>query len=211
MKTLAIVLSLAIAGVSQGAPPKPGSVSKNVKFSLRSGSSFKNSKLNRHKNKIVVIMLMTPWCPICQSHAKAVGDGILDHFYDPARGKLRGRNDRRVKIQSILLSTEEAAQWDSVNSAFATQNGFRKWGIDAKPNRKSPRKLLGYYRGGFIKSSDLYDWGNDRRRLVVINMVKGSPRHRFREILVNQNSFSASDVDSVIARINAVRPRKKKR
>lgn len=211
MKILAIVLSLAIAGVSQGAQPEPGDVSKNLKFSLRSGESFKNSNLNRHKNRIVVVMLMTPWCPICQSHSKAVGDEILDHFNDPSRGKLRGRNDRGVKIQSILLSTEEAAQWDSVNAAFAAQNGFRKWGIDARTNRSSPRTLLGYYRGGFIQSSNLNDWGNDRRRLVVINTVAGSPRHKFREILVNQNSFSASDAKSVIAQINKVRPKRTKK
>ena len=211
MKTLALLLSLAVAGIAQAAPPEPGSVSDNVKFSLRSGNSFKSSSLKRHQNKILVVMLMTPWCPICQSHSKAVGDGILDHFNDPARGKLRGRNDRGVKIESILLSTEEAPQWDSVNAAFAAQNGFRRWGIDAKPNRSSPRPLLGYYRGGFINSTNLHDWGNDRRRLIIVNMVNRSPRHRFGEILVNQNSFSASDAASAIARINAVRKGKKKR
>lgn len=208
MKTLVLLLALAVPALASA--PKAGSISKNVKYSLQKGSAFQRSNLRKNKNRIVVMMLMTPWCPICQSHSRNVGMEVLAHFNDPARGKRRGRNNRGVRIESILLSTEEAAQWDNVNSQFAQQNGFRRWGLDAKPDRSSPRQLLGFYRGGFIDSSNLYDWGDDRRRLVIVNLVRNSPRHKDREILVNVNEFSPSDAKSVISRINRVRRARKR-
>lgn len=211
MKPLSILLALAIPAIADASPPAAGSISKNVQYSLSKGSSFQRSSLGKNQNKIVVLMMMTPWCPICQSHSRAVGTDILSHFNDPARGNRQGRNARGVPIESILLSTEEAPQWDNVNSQFAAQNGFRQWGLDAKPDRTSPRQLLGFYRGGFIDSTNLYDWGDDRRRLVIINMVKKSRRHEFREILVNVNEFSAADAKAVIRRIDRVQRVRKRR
>jgi thiol-disulfide isomerase/thioredoxin len=206
MKTILASILLATALMAGAVEIPTGSISKNESFSLRKGEKFKKSKLQKSDGKIVILMMMTPWCPICQSHSKAVGDGLLDYYNSNSRGKMRGKNAKGVKIESILLSTEEAPQWDSVNSQFASQNGFKKWGLDAMPDRSEPRTLLGYFRGGFINSSNLYDWGDDRRRLVVINMVRNSPKHAYREIIVNQNSFTSADAAKVRKAIDAIKP-----
>lgn len=197
---------LATAAASLAAERPAGSTSKNISFAVREGDGFRKSNLSAYEGKIVVIMMMTPWCPICQSHASAVGDGLLDYFYAASRNKLRGKNARGIPIENILLSTEEAAQWDPVNTSFSAKNGFRRWGLDANPDRSSPRTLLGYFRGGFINSSNLYDWGDDRRRLVVINLVRNSPTHSYREIIINRNTFSSRDFARARAAINAVKP-----
>ncbi len=208
MKTIPIILSLAMAtSIANAAPPAVGAISDNQQFARKSGAGFTSTSLNDYEGKILVVMLMTPWCPICQSHSQAVGNGILDHFDDASRGSLRSKNDNGVPIQSILLSTEEAASWDSVNASFSSTNGYDQWGLDADAQRMNPRTLLGYYRGGFINSSNLYDWGNDRRRVVVLNLLKGSPSHSFREIIINQNSYSSSNNTSARAAINAILPK----
>ncbi len=206
MKTLLASLCLASSLITEAAPPSVGSVARNVSFAVRDGAGFKRADLKAYEGKIVVLMMMTPWCPICQSHASAVGDGIPDYFNSPTRKKLRGRNAHGVPIESILLSTEVAPQWDRVNAQFAPQNGFRNWGLDAKTDRTKPRTLLGYFRGGFINSSNLYNWGEDRRRVVVLNLVKNSATHQYREIVVNQNSFTSADAAGVQAAINAIQP-----
>ncbi len=106
-----------------------------------------------------------------------MGDGILDFFNASSRGTLLGKNDRGIPIVSILLSTEEAESWDSVNASFASTNGYQRWGLDANADRTNPRTMLGYFRGGFIADPNLYAWGNDRRRLVVLNLVRNSTTH----------------------------------
>lgn len=205
MRTLLAFLFLA-SGHAGAAPPAVGSISKNVSFAVRDDGGFKPADLKNYEGKILVLMMMTPWCPICQSHAGSVGEGVLDYFNAPSRKKLRGRNAHGIKIESILLSTEEAPQWDRVNTSFAPQNSFRNWGLDAKADRSRPRRLLGYFRGGFINSPDLYDWGDDRRRVVVINLVKDSATHQYREIVINRNSFSSADAAGARAAINAIQP-----
>lgn len=85
----------------------------------------------------------------------------------------------------------------------------RSGGLDANAQRQNPRLALGYYGGGFpngVNSSNLYDWGEDRRRVVVLNLVRNSASHDFREILINQNSFTASDAAAAQALINSVTP-----
>jgi SLT domain-containing protein len=91
-----------------------------------------------------------------------------------------------------------------VNKSFSTTNGFSQWGLDADTQRQNPRQLLGYFRGGFINSSNLYDWGNDRRRLVVLNLVEGSASHSFREIVINTNSYTSSNDTAARAAINRI-------
>lgn len=181
--------------------------SSNQTFAVRDGTSFKNTSIDAYEGKILVVMLMTPWCPGCQSNASAVGDGILDHFNASTRGTLRGKNNNGIEIASILLSTEPSSGWDTTNSSFAFTNGYKQWGLDADAARANPRKLLGYYRGGFpngVNSPNLYDWGEDRRRVVVLNLVKNSASHAYREIILNQNYFDSGDAtDSQIA-INAI-------
>lgn len=204
MKTL--LVSFFIACTITAAVAAPPVIAKNVSFAVKAGEGFKKANLNAYQGKILILMLMTPWCPICQSHAGAVGDGILDHFNSPSRKKLRGKNANGIEIESVLLSTEEAPQWDNVNRLFAPQNGFMNWGLDARIDRTSPRTLLGYFRGGFINSNNLYDWGDDRRRLVVINLVKDSTTHRYRQIIINQNAFSSRDASAARAAINAIKP-----
>ncbi len=207
MKTIPMFLSLAIfSSFANAAAPAVGSISDNQQFARKSVSGFTATSLAEYEGRILILMMMTPWCPICQSHAQAVGKGLLDHFDNPSRGSLRGRNDNGVPIQSVLLSTEEAASWDNVNESFSTTNGFKQWGLDADTQRRNPRKLLGYYRGGFINSSNLYDWGNDRRRVVVLNLLKGSASHSFREIVLNQNSYSSANNAAARAAINQIVP-----
>jgi len=206
MKILIVLLASSV--LAMAGPPPVGSPSKNVKFSVRSGEGFRNASLKNYDGKILIIMLMTPWCPICQSHSKSVGDGLLDWFDSPSRGKKRGKNAKGVEIESILLSTEPAPNWDALSISFAPTNGFMNWGLDARADRSTPRTLLGYFRGGFINSSDLYDWGDDRRRLVVINLVKGSRSHGYREILINTNSFTSADAKKARAAIDKVKPAK---
>ncbi len=204
--TLSLLLLAATACALQAAAPAVGSIAENRSFARNNGVNFTNTNLDAYEGKILVVMLMTPWCPICQSHSQAVGDGVLDFFENSTRGTLRGKNDRGVPIHSILLSTEEAAQWDSVNESFSTTNGYKQWGLDANAQRGNPRTMLGYFRGGFINSANLYDWGNDRRRVVILNLVRNSGSHSYREIVLNRNTYSSSDNASTRAAINAIRP-----
>ncbi len=208
MKPLLTALLLATTtGLSSAAAPAISSVSTNRSFAVTNNAGvLSNMDTNDFEGKILVIMMMTPWCPFCQSNAQAVGAGLASYFGNSSRGTLKDKNDRGVPIQTLLLSTEEAAQWDSVNQSFASTNGYQKWGIDANANRSNPRLSLGYYRGGYIDSSNLYDWGNDRRRLVVLNLVRGSASHSYREIILNQNAYSSSDNDVARAAINAIQP-----
>lgn len=205
MKILAsLILSASLATASE---IPVGHVAIEQLFATRSGSQFVNTNLQTYDGKILVIMLMTPWCPFCQSNASAVGDGLLSHFNSSSRGILTGKNAHGVPIESVLLSTEEAAQWDSVNASFASSNGFGKWGLDANAIRGNPRRLLGYFRGGFINSSNLYSWGEDRRRVIVLNMVRNSGTHEYREIVINQNSYSSGDNATAREAIDAIQPR----
>ncbi len=198
---------LLLASLASAAQIPVGNVANDQFFATRSGNQFQNVSLPAYDGKIVIIMLMTPWCPFCQSNASAVGSGLLAHFNASSRGSLMGKNANGVPIESVLLSTEEAAQWDSVNASFASTNGFGQWGLDANASRSDPRKLLGYFRGGFINSANLYSWGDDRRRVVVLNMVKDSTTHDYREIVINQNAYSASDDTAARAAINAIQPK----
>lgn len=205
MKLHAVALILGALTTLAPAQQLPvGSTSNNRNFAVRSGNTFSNVDLTDYDGKILLIMMMTPWCPNCQSNAQAVGDGILDHFDASSRGTLRGKNANGVEIHSILLSTEEAASWDDVNASFATTNGYEQWGLDANAQRNNPRENLGYFRGGFIASSNLYDWGNDRRRVVVLNLVRNSASHAYREIVINQNSFTSADNSAARSAINAI-------
>ncbi|MCW1924527.1 hypothetical protein OKA05_18320 [Luteolibacter arcticus] len=207
MKSPALLLTTALAASAMELPPD--TISANQSFAVRNGNQFSSSSLDAYEGRILVLMMMTPWCPFCQSNASAVGDGVLDHFNAASRGALRGRNNHGIEIDSLLLSTEPAAQWDSTNSSFATANGYEKWGLDANIQRQTPRVLLGYYRGGYpngVNSSNLYDWGNDRRRVVVMNLVRASATHGFREIVINQNAFTASNAAEAQALINSIQP-----
>lgn len=207
MKTKLTFLFLwVLTSFANATPPAVGSISENQPFARASESSpgFNATDLNAQEGRILILMMMTPWCPICQSNAQGVGSGLLAHFNNPTRGALRGKNDNGVPIESILLSTEESDAWDAVNTSFSTKNGFDHWGLDADTQRQNPRRLLGYFRGGFINSSDLYDWGNDRRRLVVLNLVKGSASHAFREIVINTNSYSSINDTAARAAINGI-------
>lgn len=202
-----LLFALAIVSpFARAAAPAVGSVAENQSFAIRSGTGFNSASLNEYQGGILILMMMTPWCPSCQSNSQAVGGGLLDFFDDPARGALTGKNDKGVPIRSLLLSTEEAASWDNVNQSFATTNGFHQWGLDADAQRRSARTLLGYFRGGFINSSNLYDWGDDRRRIVVLNLVDGSSSHSYREIILNQNSYSSGDNMAARAAINSIAP-----
>ena len=203
LQIAALILG-AMATLATAAQPPVGSASSNRNFAIRSGNTFRNVDLTDYDGKILLIMMMTPWCPFCQSNAQAVGDGILDHFNASSRGTLRGKNANGIEIHSILLSTEEAASWDDVNASFATTNGYEQWGLDANAQRNNPRQNLGYFRGGFIASSNLYDWGNDRRRVVVLNLVRNSASHAYREIVINQNSFTSADNSAARSAINAI-------
>lgn len=207
MKSLSSLLATALAASAMELPPN--AISTNQGFAVRNGSTFANSSLDAYEGKILVIMMMTPWCPFCQSNARAVGDGILDPFHAAARGALRGKNNHGIEIDSLLLSTEPAAQWDSTNSSFATANGYEKWGLDATALRQNPRVMLGYYRGGYpdgVNSSNLYDWGEDRRRVVVLNLVPNSASRGYREIVINQSAFDASDATKAQTLINSITP-----
>ncbi len=208
MKPLLAALLLATTtGLSTAAAPAVGSVSTSRSFAVANNTgNLSNTYTGDYDGSILVIMFMTPWCPNCQSNAQAVGSGLASFFAASSRGNLKDKNDRGVPMRTLLLSTEEAAEWDDVNDSFASTNGYQKWGIDANANRTNPRLSLGYYRGGFINSANLYDWGNDRRRLVILNLVRGSASHSYREIVLNQNAYSSSDNTAARAAINAVRP-----
>ena len=207
MKSPLFLLATALAASAMELPPS--SISTNQSFAVRNGTTFANTTFDAYEGKILVLMMMTPWCPGCQSNASAVGDGILDPFHAISRGSLRGKNNHGIEIDSLLLSTEPASSWDGTNATFASSNGYEKWGLDANAQRQSPRFALGYYRGGFpngINSSNLYDWGEDRRRVVVLNLVPNSASHGYREIIINQISFDSSDASTAQALINAIQP-----
>lgn len=207
---LSAFLLTAAAGLSTAAepilPPAVGSVSNLRSFAVAdANSALSNLGTADYDGSILVIMFMTPWCPFCQSNAQAVGSGLAAYFSAASRGALMDKNDNGVPIRTLLLSTEEAAQWDGVNKSFANLNGYKEWGLDALADRSDPRLSLGYFReGGFIVSTDLHDWGNDRRRLVVLNLVRNSASHPYSTILLNQNSYTSSNNTAARAAINAV-------
>lgn len=207
MKIMLRLLSFAmLCSFANAAAPAVGSISPNQQFARKSSNGFDLVSLDDYEGKILVIMMMTPWCPICQTNSQAVGNGLLDHFDSPSRGNLRGKNDNGVPIQSVLLSTEQAASWDETNQSFSAANGFNQWGLDANAQRQNPRQLLAYFRGGFINSNNLSEWGNDRRRIVVLNLVNGSTSHSFREIIINQNFYTSSNNVAARAAVNAILP-----
>ncbi len=204
----ALLLAFTLVTSAQTAPPV-GSITENQSFSIYNGGSLTDADLTAYDGKILVIMMMTPWCPICQTNSEAVGDGILDFYNKSTRKKLKGKNKSGVAIDSLLLSTETAANWDNTNISFSKTNKFKKWGVDSDANRENPRELLAYFRGGPVDSSDLNDWGNDRRRVVVINLVRDSPTHAYGEILLNQNFFTSRNAKSARKAIDKVKSAKK--
>ena len=198
------------------AQPAVGTVSTEQSFALRQDGSFVAQTLSDYDGSILVVMLMTPWCPICATHTAAVGDGILDHFNADSRGALKGQNNQGVPIRSVVLSTLPeptfAVFYESTMASLQTLNGFGGWGLDSATDHSNQRALLAYYRGGSLGPENLtdqfslYDWGDDRRRVIVLNMVNGSPGHQYREILLNMNSFSSENDATARAAINAVAP-----
>jgi len=204
-----IICLLAATHVATAAELPVGFASANQSFAIRSGNSFVNTSLDDYQGKILVVMMQTPWCPACITNGMAVGAGILSPFNASSRGALRGKNDHGIEIDSVMLSVEPAPEWDGTNSSFASTNGYEQWGLDANAQRLTPRIMLGYYRGGYpngVNSSNLYDWGNDRRRVVVLNLVRNSASHGFRQIVINQNSFDSGDAAGARAMINAILP-----
>lgn len=202
-KTTPILLSLlsCISGLF-AMEPAAGTVSSEQNFAISAGGGFADQTLADYEGSILVVMLVTPWCPICISHTAEVGDGVLDYFNAASRGALQGQNDQGIPIRSIALSTEPFSAVSNMPS-IAANNGYDAWGLDADANRANPRRLLGYYRDGSITSNTL---GNDRRRVVVLNLVDGSASHEYREILLNMNQFGSSNYASARAAINAVAP-----
>lgn len=184
--------------------PLVGSISSNQSFAVRNGTGFVDSNLDAYEGTILVVMMMTPWCPFCQTNSVAVGDGILDHFNSAGRGALSGKNANGVEIRSLLLSTEPASTYDSRNTTFSTANAYQQWGLDANSSRGNPRVMLNYFSGLNINSTNLYDWGEDRRRVVVLNLVQNSASHAYRQIVINQNAFTSADFSSAQAAINAI-------
>lgn len=219
MKFIPAAILIATTLTASAAQLPTGSVSAGQSFAVREGNQFVDSTLDAYSGKILVIMLMTGWCPGCQTVGVNVGNGILDHFNANSRtaSGLRGKNDRGVEINSLVLSVDLKTQWDDDIASFASLNGFQKWGLDSNRLRNNPRALLGYYRGGFpngVNSSNLYDWGDDRRRVVVLNLVNGSPSHAYRQIILNQNDFppingsimDTAAITATRAAINAIMP-----
>jgi hypothetical protein len=197
-----LTLPLSITAQTQ---PAVGSISTNQSFAVQNGTGFLDSNLDAYEGSILVVMLMTPWCPICQTNSVAVGDGVIDHFNNRNRGNLVGKNANGIQIRSILLSTETASNFDNRNTTFSSSNAFQQWGLDANRSRTSPRVMLNYYSGLTINSTNLYDWGDDRRRVVVLNLVRNSPSHAYRQIIINQNAFTSTDATSAQSAINAIK------
>lgn len=103
-----------------------------------------------------------------------------------------------MEVVSILLSTEAGGgSSDRDTMQIATENGYTLAGLDSTANRTNPRAGLGYFRG-----APAVPWPvSDRRRLVIVNTLAGSPSHQQNEILVNQEIPSTS---VAIAAIDAV-------
>lgn len=206
MKTILFYALLAFtSGLFAQSELSVGSVSINQSFAVRSGTAFVDSSLDAYEGSILVIMMMTPWCPFCQTNSVAVGDGIIDHFNNPTRGGLVGKNANGIEIRSVLLSTEPASNWDSNNNNFSRTNSFQQWGLDANRSRLNPRVMLNYYSGLNINSTNLYDWGNDRRRVVVLNLLRNSASHAYRQIVINQNEFTSDDAPFAQSAIDMIK------
>jgi hypothetical protein len=101
-------------------------------------------------------------------------------------------------VVSILLSTQaEGGSGDSSARNVAGSNGYTFAGIDADATRGRVRAGLSYYRG-----APATPWPvSDRRRVVVVNMLAGSPSHRQFEILFNRQF---PDTTVMTAAIDAV-------
>ncbi len=212
MKTLLTFLFCALSSVAfaQTQPPV-GSITENQNFTIYENGQLRDADFSAYDDRILVVMMMTPWCPICQTNSRAVGEGITKFYAKSSRKKLKNKNKSGIKIATVMLSTETGSEFDRQNISFSKTNGFKQWGVDSETNRanSTARRLLAYYRGGAVNSNDLNDWGNDRRRVVVINLTRNSTTHAYGQILLNQNQFTSVNAASARKAIDAVKRPKK--
>jgi hypothetical protein len=178
-----------------------GNIADDRSFSVQSGGQLRNRTLANYDGSILIVMVYTPWCSICQSSARSAGLGLAEFYSNPTRGDLQNKNANAVPVRTLILSTEPTG-FDSTISSFADTNGYSQWGLDADASGNSPRDFISYFNGSLVETSD----SASRRRIVVLNLMKDSPSHQYRQILVNQSSYSSSDNTSARSAINAVRP-----
>ncbi len=202
MKILSTILIFAFSCQFLSAAQIPvGNIADDRSFAVQSGGQLKNQTLANYDGSILVVMIYTPWCSICQSNASSAGLGLAQFYKNPTRGDLQNKNANGVPVRTLILSTEPT-NFDSTISSFADTNGYSQWGLDANASRNSSSDFISYFHGGLVTTSD----SSNRRRIVVLNLVKDSPTHQYRQILINQNSYSSSENTSARSAINAVRP-----
>jgi len=87
-------------------------------------------------------------------------------------------------VVSILLSTATTGgTTDTDTISIANNNGYNLPGLDAMADRSNSRAGYAYYEGIPIPGPGLYQF-----RLVIVNMLAGSPSHQPYEILFNENT-----------------------
>lgn len=202
-KTLSLLL-LTTAAIASASQPAVGTVSAQQSFAINSSGNLTEASLSDYEGSILVMMVMTPWCSICVSNSNALGDGILDHFNNPSRGELQGKTDQGIPVRSVILSSLPNQDWSTQMEGFRTNHGYDEWGFDADTSLNNPLEVLSYYLGAPFTVNDINRDSQNRRRIVVLNLVEGSDSHEFREILLNTNSFGSAS--ALRATMNSVMP-----
>jgi len=120
-------------------------------------------------------------------------------------------------VEFLLVSIEEEAFWDSSVNAQFLNNGFERVGIDLAPNRIDDiRASFAYYRGEVSTPEPSTLPFEDRRRIVVLNMLENATNASSMHISVRQilhndvpqdsGALSAMDEALIKAAINSVQP-----
>jgi hypothetical protein len=139
------------------------------------------------------------------------GSKIIRHFNDRDRGPNRGKNDHGVDLEVILISTEVENFWDTSVESLRSQNGYDFAAYDAAPNRRSDlRDAWSHYRGVESTPSPGSLPFSQRRRIVLLNTLRGADGLEVREILYNglpqsSGAISQAQEDALKAAINSVR------
>ncbi len=121
--------------------------------------------------------------------------------FDTAYGSQAGMTTNGLEVVMILVSTEPEEWRHEDIATFAGANHYDVPAVDAVNGGGNAREGFGYYRGIPVTS-----WPpsfGERRRLVVLNGVKGSPSHSQWEVLYNDG---VPDSAAAISVINSVEP-----
>ncbi|MFM1560595.1 MAG: hypothetical protein ACKJSK_14875 [Roseibacillus sp.] len=117
-----------------------------------------------------------------------------------------------MEVEFILVSNEEPAFWDSSVESLRANNGFEYAGIDLAPNRIDDIRLsYGYYRCDPNRTDPSFLDFNERRRVVILNLVDNAVGLSLREIRYSsepsfRGALTVTQESDIKAAINSIEP-----